>query len=95
MITVIKNWWYDYSFYPTLRPNPVGIKNAYWWRAPSHPAIDLKSEIQEWLNEQVEGKYCIDFPSLFLSPSSDPREVECIVYFSRPADAIKFKLSFS
>jgi hypothetical protein len=91
---MIKNWWNDSTFRPTLKRNPIVVKDVYWWRAPSHPSIDLATEVIEWLNENVEGKYHFDWPTLFLSPSANPREVECEVFFSRSTDAIKFKLSF-
>jgi hypothetical protein len=91
----IIDWFRDFTFTSSSTRNAVRLANAFWWRAPSHPAIDLKPEIEYWLEDNVTGKYRILFTTKMLSPNRDPLDEYCTVYFSRVEDAIQFKLAFA
>lgn len=90
------DWFRDFTFSITgaSTRNAVRINNAFWWRAPSHPAIDVKSEITDWLEDNVAGRYRVMYTTRMLSPNRDPLAEYWPVFFSRVEDAIQFKLVF-
>lgn len=91
----VRDWFRDFTFTSSSKRNAVRITNAFWWRAPSHPAIDLKPEIECWLEDNVQGRYRVMFRTKMLPPQRDPRAEYCTIFFSRVEDAIQFKLAFA
>jgi hypothetical protein len=99
MIRLIKNWWYDTLFLclfdPAVNKNMVTIQNAFIRRLPSHLDTVLRPEIVEWLQTEIEGYFWHGGNLISVDPTLTAEEVWFSIWFSRPEDAIKFKLTFS
>lgn len=99
MIKALMQWYNDIRF-PDKVCNTVEVVDAYWWRVRHYPGVDVKSEIKDWLQDNVQGRYWIHRPTVMLTMDDDlskfdPHKIPCQISFSRATEALTFKLVFS
>lgn len=92
---MIRNFLRDQYLGVFTRGTEVCMSNVLVRYGPHHTKCVIRPEVDSWIDNEMEGRCYIEHKELDVSPKIKAEDVKMSFWFSRPEDAVKFRLTFA
>jgi hypothetical protein len=95
MIKAIRNFLLDQYLGVFTHGTMVEMQNLLVREGPHRLKCKLRPDVESWIDDDMEGRCYIEHKDLDVNPNILVESVFLKIWFSRPEDAVRFRLTFA
>lgn len=95
MIKAIRNFLLDQYLGTLSTGTEIVMANMFTRKGPHSIKCIIRPEVDDWFDNEMEGRVYIEHMELDIAPHIQAETLTCHLWFSRPEDAVRFRLTFA